>query len=57
MQTLLPEILDTLAACLNSQDEESAGKSLENLISLTGTVTFLLFQLLQSKILASLSPP
>eukprot|EP01127_Copromyxa_protea_P013419 TRINITY_DN361_c0_g2_i1.p1 TRINITY_DN361_c0_g2~~TRINITY_DN361_c0_g2_i1.p1 ORF type:complete len:890 (-),score=269.34 TRINITY_DN361_c0_g2_i1:66-2735(-) len=35
MQNLLPAILDTLAACLNSQDEESACKSLENLINLT----------------------
>lgn len=36
MQNLLPAILDTLAACLNAQDEENAGKTLENLINLTG---------------------
>eukprot|EP01127_Copromyxa_protea_P013418 TRINITY_DN361_c0_g1_i1.p1 TRINITY_DN361_c0_g1~~TRINITY_DN361_c0_g1_i1.p1 ORF type:complete len:1095 (-),score=333.86 TRINITY_DN361_c0_g1_i1:67-3351(-) len=35
MQNLLPSILDTLAACLNAKDEDSACKSLENLINLT----------------------
>jgi len=35
MQTLLPSILETLASCLNAQDEESAGKGLENLVNLT----------------------
>lgn len=38
MQNCLPAILDTLAACLNAQDEDSAGKSLEQLINLTGTL-------------------
>jgi len=35
MQTLLPSILETLAACLNAQDEDSASKGLENLVNLT----------------------
>lgn len=49
MQNLLPAILETLAACLNASDEESAAKSLENLINLTGTISSAFFSQIASE--------